>query len=365
MSHFDFVVIGAGIAGASVAGEIAGDASVLLLEVESQPGYHSTGRSNALWHETYGGPTVQPLTAASKKWFEIRGFLSPRPTVTIGRRGSEASLKKMAEAFPPALLQPVDRRALELILPDVRPTWDRGLIEVSSADIDVAGVHSSYLGEARRRGASTACDEALVSAVREKGHWLVKTSRRSLTAGVIVNAAGAWADDVALRCSVVPIGLQPYRRTIVQLRLAVQVAANLPMIMDIDGTFYFKPDSGNRIWLSPHDETPSSACDAAPEELDIALAIERFQSVVEWKVEVVERAWAGLRTFAKDRLPVYGFDTERTGFFWCAGQGGFGIQTAPAAAKLCSSLLLKTKADPMVAHLEPDVYAPLRLRLLA
>jgi D-arginine dehydrogenase len=148
-------------------------------------------------------------------------------------------------------------------------------------------------------------------------------------------------------------------RTVAQLRTSPAPSATLPLTIDINGTFYFKPESG-RLWLSPHDETASEACDAAPEELAVAEAIDRFESVVDWRIEAVERRWAGLRSFAPDRLPVYGFDAARDGFFWFAGQGGFGIQTAPAAARFAAQTLLGHPRDPMTAALNANLYAPAR-----
>ena len=168
----------------------------------------------------------------------------------------------------------------------------------------------------------------------------------------LVDAAGAWADEIAALAGVRPIGLQPMRRTVVQVRVDPQPASDLPLCLDIKGDFYFKPENG-RIWLSPHDETPSPPCDAAPEEIDVATAIDRLEGVVDWRIEAIERKWAGLRTFAPDRRPVFGFDPRQPGFFWCAGQGGFGIQTSPAAAHLCASLLLGEAPSPGSA--EPDV----------
>ena len=157
---------------------------------------------------------------------------------------------------------------------------------------------------------------------------------------MLVNAAGAWADKVAALAGERPVGIRPYRRTLVQLRVDPPAPAGLPLVVDAAGRFYFKPEAGGRLWLSPHDETPCEPCDCAPEELDVAVAIDRLREVVDWRVRAVERKWAGLRSFAPDRLPVYGFSPSRRGFFWCAGQGGFGIQTAPAAARLAADLLL-------------------------
>jgi D-arginine dehydrogenase len=162
---------------------------------------------------------------------------------------------------------------------------------------------------------------------------------RVIGAQVVVNAAGAWVDALAVMAGAAPLGITPYRRTMVQARVNPAPGDDLPLVLDLAETFYFKPESG-RIWLTPHDETLSPPCDAAPEEIDVAIAIDRFEQVVDWQVERVEHRWAGLRSFAPDRLPVYGFDAKVPGFFWCAGQGGFGIQTAPAGADLAARLLL-------------------------
>jgi D-arginine dehydrogenase len=170
---------------------------------------------------------------------------------------------------------------------------------------------------------------------------------------VLVDAAGAWADPVALLAGVKPLGIAPLRRTMVQLRVAPSAPADLPLVLDLAETFYFKPEAG-RLWLSPHDETPSAPCDAAPEEIDVATAIARVEEVIDWRVERVEHRWAGLRSFAPDRLPVYGFAPGDPAFFWFAGQGGFGIQTAPAAADLAARLLLGDAPG----AIDPAAYAP-------
>lgn len=185
---------------------------------------------------------------------------------------------------------------------------------------------------------------------------------RTCAAPILVNAAGAWADEVAAMAGVRVLGIAPKRRTMVQLRVGRGGLRDLPLVDSADGTFYFKGESDNSIWLSPHDEIDSDPCDAAPEEIDVALAIDRFQQVVDWPVEQVERRWAGLRSFAPDRLPVYGFDGAAPGFFWCAGQGGFGIQTSPAAAWLGAALLLDEKLPDSLVHIDPVAFAPTRFQ---
>jgi D-arginine dehydrogenase len=196
----------------------------------------------------------------------------------------------------------------------------------------------------------------LSSAARQGGVWRIDTEDgRAFEATILVDAAGAWADEVAVRSGVRPIGITPYRRTMVQLQTDPPVPATLPFVIDVRGGFYFKPEAGGRLWLSPHDEHPVPAHDVAAEELDIAIAIDRLERVVDWRVVRVERHWAGLRSFAPDRLPVYGM--AEAGFFWFAGQGGFGIQTAPAAAQIGAALLLDT---PLPTALDAERYTPRR-----
>src|SRR5690349_17532825 len=354
----DIAIVGAGMAGASLAAAVAAEASVLLLESEDQPGYHSTGRSAAFWAESYGGPFVQPLTTASGPFLEQNGFLSPRGGLHIaGSDGLEALALLEAEFGERIGFERLDRAGLEARLPGLRGGWIAGLFEPSCRDIDVAGLHAFYLAKAKRAGAKLVTGAEVREVRRERGGWSVETAAGGFRAGVLVNAAGAWADRVAASAGAAPVGLQPYRRTLSQLRVDPPAPTDLPLVMDALERFYFKPEAGGRLWLSPHDETPCDPCDCAPEELDVAIAIDRLEGAVDWKVERVERSWAGLRTFAPDRRPVYGFDPAADGFFWCAGQGGFGIQTAPAAAKLAADLLLGRSPK-----LDPEPYAPDRFR---
>ena len=359
----EIAIVGAGIAGAGLAAAIgaipgAGGISVLLIEAEDQPGYHSTGRSAAFWSESYGGPFIQPLTTASREFLEAEGLLGERRGLHLADPAGEAKLAAMrAELGGSVELQPVGRGEIERLLPGVRPGWDRALLEPSCKDIDVAALHALYLARARRAGARIVTGARLTAAERRDGRWRLETSAGEMSAETLVDAAGAWADDVARIAGIRPLGIQPCRRTIVQLRLDPPAPPDLPLVIDAGGTFYFKPEAGGRIWLSPHDETPCDPCDCAPEELDVAVAIDRLEKVVDWKVLRVERAWAGLRSFAPDRLPVYGFDPSAEGFFWCAGQGGFGIQTAPAASKLAAALLLGREPE-----LNPAPYVVGRFR---
>ncbi len=358
----DFAVIGAGMAGASLAAELAPHARVLLLEGEDAPGYHATGRSAAFWEECYGGPGVVPLTRASGDYLGEHGFLTPRGALYIGRGQDREAMAAFRASYDGTgvTIAPLAPAALGAKVPHIRAEWSEALFQPACADIDVAGLHQHYLGLARRHGAEIVCRAAVTGLARAGGCWTITTARgQTWRAATIVNAAGAWADQLAQAAGVHPVGIAPFRRTVAVLRVAPAAPADLPLVIDVGGGFYFKPDNG-RLWLSPHDEIPSIPCDAAPEELDIALAIDRFQSVTDWRIEAVEHSWAGLRSFAPDRLPVYGRDPEVESFFWFAGQGGFGIQTAPAAARLAAQMLLGREADAMTAAIDPAAYAPAR-----
>jgi D-arginine dehydrogenase len=366
---FDIAVVGAGMAGASIAAEIAPHASVLLLEGEDQPGYHATGRSAAFWSETYGGPWVQPLTSASRPFLERpepdfaeRGFLSPRGALHLADAPGASALDRLIADFAEAdiELRPLRRLELARLLPTLRAGWDRAVFEPSCADIDVAALHAACLRRARRDGAELVTNARVTGIERGGGGWQLATSRGGFAADMLVNAAGAWADPLAQLAGVRPLGLQAYRRTMLQIAVDPPAPADLPLVIDARERFYFKPEADGRLWLSPHDETACPPCDTAPEEVDIALAIVRLERATDWRIERIERRWAGLRTFAPDRRPVYGFAADASNFFWCAGQGGFGIQTAPAAARLAAALLLGHEPHPAVAHISPDPYDPRR-----
>ena len=344
---FDFAVIGAGIAGASIAAELAeGGAKVVIVEAEDAPGYHATGRSAAFWEECYGGPDLVPLTLASGPYLREHGFLHQRGALYIGREEDAAKLEDFLERFGAtgATISRLDREGLAEKMPGLRREWTGAIWEPACADIDVAGLHQHYLARAGKAGAELVCRARL-----ERSERVVRTHGRSKQAQG-TSRRPRWSMPPergrtglhSLR-GAQPLGIAPLRRTVVQLRLAEPPPPDLPLTLDIAGRFYFKPEAG-RLWLSPHDEEPSEPCDAAPEELAVAEAIARLERVVDWRIEAVERRWAGLRSFAPDRLPVYGYDPDCEGFAWFAGQGGFGIQTSPAAARLAGQLLLGTPA---------------------
>ncbi len=360
--QFDIAIVGAGMAGASLAAELAPHTKVLLLEAEDRPGYHSTGRSAAFWEECYGGPQVVPLTLASGAYLREHGFLTQRGALYIGRADDAPKLDAFMDRFASsgATIERLYAAAVAERVPGLQPQWTGAVWEPACADIDVAGLHAHYLTAARRGGAVLETRAQVTAAERSGDGWrLVTGAGKSFSAATIVNAAGAWADNFATLAGARPLGIIPLRRTVVQLRVVPVPRVDLPLVLDISGQFYFRPENG-RLWLSPHDEEPSDPCDAAPEELAVATAIARLEAVADWQIEAVEHKWAGLRSFAPDRLPVYGHDGAVPGFFWFAGQGGFGIQTAPAAARLGAQILLGQPCDSMTLSLDREIYSPQR-----
>ena len=364
---YDAVVIGAGIAGAALGAHLARRGlSVVVLEAEAQPGYHATGRSAAFWLESYGGPVMAPLAAASRAFleqppanFSARGFLAPRGAIHVARTGDEAAFADLPRTIA---TEPLDPARLRSLVPGLREQWALGLAEPSCREIDVAGLHQAYLASLRRAGGEVWCDSRLKSAAVSQGRWSIDLENGgTLIAERIVNAAGAWADEVAERCGVGALGLRPKRRTMVQLRVDRDDCATLPLVLDARGRFYFRGEGERTIWLSPHDEQDAEPGDSAPEEVDVATAIARLEEVVDWNPERVERAWSGLRTFAPDRLLVMGPDPRCPSFFWYAGQGGTGIQTQPAASALARSLFLGENPGGPAKELRAAPFDPARL----
>lgn len=361
---YDFAIIGAGMAGASLAAELSALAQVVVLEAEDAPGYHATGRSAAFWEECYGGPGIVPLTLASGDYLRSNGFLNQRGALYIGRKSDAGAIDAFMKTFGSTgvTIERLTGDALSAKVPHIKSEWNEAVWEPACADIDVAGLHAHYLKAVSQAGVPLHVRSQLVKAEYSDGVWSITCENGSVTrAATLVNAAGAWADRVAIASGVTPIGIKPMRRNVAQIRVSPEAPRDMPLVLDINGGFYFKSDHG-RLWLSPHDEIPSEPCDAAPEEIDIATAIDRFQQVTDWPVEAVERKWAGLRSFAPDRLPVYGYDRDQPAFAWFAGQGGFGIQTSPVAARFMAQKLLGQAADKMTVNICNESYDPVRFR---
>ncbi len=357
---FDVIVLGAGMAGASIAAEFAPQRKVLLLEVEDQPGRHSTGRSAAMFFESYGNATVRALTRASRAFLEQppEGFadvplMTPRAAMFVANEEALPRLTAMFTApdVAPTLQQLTPAQALARV-PILRSEWLAGAaIDESGCDMDVAAIHQGYLRIARRAGAKLMLGAAEVGIERRAGVWHLRSRAGDVCAPVLVNATGAWADVVAQQAGARPVGLQPKRRTALTLPSPPgHGMRHWPLTIDVDETVYFKPDAG-QLLLSPANEDPMDPCDVAPEELDVALAVHRFETLTSVKVARINRRWAGLRSFVADRSPVAGFDPQIEGFFWLAGQGGYGIQMAPALARAAASLLRGQALPPDVAAL--------------
>ncbi len=364
MEPFDFIVIGGGIAGAGIAYHLARSARVVLIEREAFPGYHTTGRSAALFAESYGNAAIRALTRGSRRFFENPppGFaehplLTPRGCLFIARADQLDSLAAHRRISPPGMRMLRDGDIRRLV-PALRDGYaEAAILDSDVMDIDVNALHQGFLRGAKAQGVRLVTGTEVQRLARRGGLWQVEGADGSVAAGVIVNAAGAWAEATGALAGARPIGLQPLRRTAMLIDPPAGMAvAAWPAVIDVDEQFYFKPDAG-KLLVSPADETPSPPCDARPDELDIALGIDRIQRAADIPVRHVARAWAGLRSFVADRSPVVGFDADAPGFFWLAGQGGYGIQTAPALSRLAAALARGEAVPDDLADLGVDAAA--------
>jgi D-arginine dehydrogenase len=356
MQDFDFAVVGAGIAGVSAAYHLAPKARVVILEREHVAAYHTTGRSAALHSETYGSAEIRAITVASGRFYRKppAGFtdhplLTPRGALIAGRAEQQAATQKAANEYArlvPSVrwLDPMEAlRRQPLLKPEAAAG---GAIFEEAEDMDVAAIHGGFLKGARAAGAVLRLDAEVTNLDRKDGRWTIRLrDGESVTAATIVNASGAWADVLAGLAGAAPVGLVPKRRTAFTFDAPADLLqkgldlARLPMAIDFDETWYIKPEVGQFLG-SPADETPSPPCDAQPEEMDIAIAVERIETATTLSIRRIKNKWAGLRSFVADKNLVVGHDPKVDGFFWLAGQGGYGIQTAEAAGRLAASLAL-------------------------
>ncbi|EGY01997.1 FAD-dependent oxidoreductase [Nitrospirillum viridazoti Y2] len=346
---FDIIVVGGGIAGCGIAAFLAERARVLVLEKEAHPGTHATGRSAALFSETYGADPIRALSRASNAFltnppeaFNIASPLLPRGCLYVASAAQEEKLLAAAR-------NPLMRSAATLLsrdealsrCPILKPDHvTAALWEPGAQDLEVNALLQAFIRRCRALGGVVRTDSAVVRFDRRDGLWRVATEQGRYQAPVVVNAAGAWADSLAAQAGLAPLGIQPLQRTalLVPSPDGVNVAP-WPCVIDIDEAFYFKPDGGHLL-LSPADEHPVEPYDAQPDEMDVAIAVDRVEQATSLRVRRVLHKWAGLRSFAPDRVPVVGFDPRSVGFFWLAGQGGYGIQTAPALSQAAAALLL-------------------------
>lgn len=371
--QFDFIVVGGGIAGASIAYHLAGQGRTCLLEAESMPGMHATGRSAALLSLSYGGPVIRAVTRAGLSFFEAppEGFaehtlLEARGQLFIGREDQRERIEAITRDIRQSgeRSETLDYGAAATLVPLLRADQIKhGVLEPDSRDIDVDGLHQGFLREARSRGAAIRTDSAVSRGQWIGGQWHVTLRDGTITAPVLINAAGAWADDLARKCNVAELGFAVLRRTAILIDPPADISVERwPAVIDADSQFYFKPDAG-KLLLSPADEIPDVPGDAQPEELDIAIAVDRVQGALDIEVRRISHSWAGLRTFAPDRVPVAGFDTTAQGFFWLAGQGGSGVQTAPGLARIAASLIIDGRLPPEIDVGLAGLLSPKRFQL--
>ncbi|RMF95863.1 MAG: FAD-binding oxidoreductase [Gammaproteobacteria bacterium] len=366
----DFLVIGAGIAGLSLGWALAATHRVRILEAEAQPGMHATGRSAAFYSRIYGDAVIRRLTAASREFlfeppadFTGDALVEPRPCLVFARPGEEALLheryREWRDAAPDLSLESAEFARQRL--PVLRAEAVAGCLwEAGAQRIDVHALLQGYLRGFRARGGRLVANAAVTALLRDDETWTAVTPAGEFRGRQLIDAAGAWADEVAALAGARPLGIQPLKRTACIVDVApATVADDWPAATDLQESFYIVPESG-RLLLSPADETPVPPMDAWPGDLDVATAVDRLERATTLEVERVVNQWAGLRSFAPDRRPVLGPDPDVNGFFWCAGQGGYGIQTAPAMAALGAALAAGRAPPPalLAAGIDPAELAP-------
>lgn len=347
-SSCDIIVIGGGIAGVSAAAELAATARVTLLEMENQVGFHATGRSAAYFSSAYGNEVVRGMTAASEHWFRRPpadfcdvNHIRPRDCVFVGRADQCGQLAELESEVSRLQLQTPEEIRAEI--PILREGYlGGGLRDATGGDLDVDSVLQAYLRLFERRGGELFTASCVEEINYSSGCWVLRCGNESYAASVVVNAAGAWADCVAKLAGLKGLGIAPKRRTALLIDAPSGTdISDWPLVVDVEEQFYFKPDVG-QLLISPANEDESIACDVQAHELDIAIAVDRFMQACDVDVRRINHSWAGLRSFAADKTFVVGFDPRSSGFFWLAGQGGYGVQSAPGMAQLTAHLIANT-----------------------
>ena len=351
MAHFDIIIIGGGIAGTSAAFELCKSSSVLMLERESRPGYHATGRSAAVYASSYGSENtaLYALVRASWEFFDSppEGFTQyplyhHRGVLYIAEQAQLVGLRQYYDGMkarnPDA--EWIGRDAIKRLFPPLKDSYTEAAIyDTNAYDLDVSALQEGYLKAVRQSGGVLKTGFEVTHVRKSNGLWIVSNGQEEYSAPCLVNAAGAWVDEIAQKASVKKIGIQALRRSAILFDGPEnQALSDWSMLVEFREEFFIKPEAG-KLLASPANEDPSEPCDVQPEDLDIAYAAHYAEQALNLRVEKVDHSWAGLRSFVIDRGPVIGFDPDAEGFFWLAGQGGYGIQTAPAAGRLAASLI--------------------------
>jgi D-arginine dehydrogenase len=372
IQDFDIAVIGAGMAGATAAAFLSTDKRVALIEAEEVAGYHTTGRSAAIWIQNYGPPDVRELTRLSRPFYEAppAGFadialIRRRPVLLLA---ADAQMPELESALAEGQgMRRVTIEQAHALVPALRPGYLGGAAtEEDAFDMDVAAIHQGFLRMLRSNGGTLGLRSRAGRIERRAGVWEVETASGDIfRAPVVVNASGAWGDDVARIAGAAPLGLQPCRRTAAIVDPSPFDVSDWPMIVDVSEGWYARPEARTRLMVSPADATPTHPHDVQPEEIDVAIGIDRMQQALDIPVRRVEHSWAGLRTFTPDGSLAFGWDPRVEGFFWCVGQGGYGIQTAPAAGRFVADLVLGCDpgpAAPLTAVIGPGRFAEVTAR---
>ena len=345
MKSSDIIVIGAGIAGASAAAHLASDHKLVVLEMEERPGYHSTGRSAATYEPNYGPPSIRSLTRAGRGFFETppRGFaatplVSPRQTVLVVPDHQQSQAQQLLDTgvdFAEISFAEAQRQ-----FPPLKQSYARhAMLDRTTADVDVDLLHQGFLRLIKAAGGEIVCKAPVAGIERLDGAWQATTPVGTFCAPILINAAGAWGDEIARRAGLTLKGLQPKRRSMAIVPLAPGMnVTDWSFVGDVAETWYAKP-SGGRLLVSPAEAEPVEPHDAYADDMTLAEGIARFQEAVDIEVTRLEGSWGGLRSFVPDGNPVCGFDQHAEGFFWLIGQGGYGIQTAPALGELAAALI--------------------------
>ncbi len=364
---FDIAVIGAGMAGATAAAALSLDRRVALIEAEEVAGYHTTGRSAAIWIQNYGPPDVRELTRLSRAFYENpptdfadAALIRYRPVLTLA---TPAQMPALERAIAIGLgIQRITVAEAQALVPALRPGYLGGAaLEEDAFDMDVAAIHQGFLRMTRARGGVLGLRSRAGRIERRNGVWEVQTATGDVfRAPVVVNAAGAWGDEVGRIAGAAPLGLEPRRRTAAIVDPTPFDVSDWPMVIDVEEGWYARPEARTRLMVSPADATPTHPHDVQPEEYDVAIGIDRMQQALDIPVRRVEHSWAGLRTFTPDGSLAFGWDPQIEGFFWCVGQGGYGIQTAPAAGRFVADLVLRRdpgEAAPLIPVVAPNRFA--------